>query len=511
MRFPRAGGILVHPTSFPGPYGMGDLGQAAYRFVDFLAEAGIALWQVLPLGPTGYGDSPYASFSAFAGNALLISPALLLDDGWLDAEDLAAVPSFPEERVDYGPVIEWKRSLLLRAYERFKTRATDADRDAFWSYSATNASWLDDFARFMAIKEAHGGVAWNEWEPTIARHESHAVWEWEQRLKDEVNAQRFLQWQFARQWSRLKTYANDRNIRVIGDVPIFVAFDSADVWARPDLFYLDEERRPTVVSGVPPDYFSETGQLWGNPIYRWDRMRASGYEWWVERFRQTFSQLDLARIDHFRGFEAYWEVPYGEPTAVHGRWVLGPGLELFEAVRQRLGSLAIIAEDLGVITPEVEALREALGFPGMRILQFAFSTDADDPFLPHNYPHNTVVYTGSHDNDTTLGWYVTASEEEKRNARRYLDLSDDSQFVWALIRLAFASVADQALVPLQDVLNLGTEARMNYPGRPAGNWTWRYQAEALRPQLAAQLRELVTVYGREPDPFGAPKVPKRHP
>lgn len=495
MEFPRAGGILLHPTSFPGRFGIGDLGDGAYRFVDFLAESGLKLWQIMPLGPTGYGDSPYQSFSAFAGNPLLISPERLVSEGWLTPEDLAAAPDFPLDRVDFGPVIVWKWPLLRRAYEYFKVGATEADQHALADFTAANRDWLDDYALFMALKEAHGGAVWSTWEPEIARHEVDAVQQWLARLQDEVNTHRFLQWQFARQWSRLKAYANEYQIQIIGDIPIFVAYDSADVWANPHLFHLDEQRVPTVVAGVPPDYFSATGQLWGNPLYRWERMRANGYHWWIERFRHTFTQVDIVRIDHFRGFEAYWEVPADELTAVRGRWVKGPGADLFATVEARLGALPIIAEDLGFITPEVEALRDELGFPGMRVLQFAFSGDATDPYLPHNYVRNTVVLTGSHDNDTTRGWYEKATEHERHYVRRYLD-ADGSDIAWQMVRLAFSSVANQAIVPLQDVLGLGSEARMNMPGQAAGNWGWRYDEAMLTPEVSARLRDLVAIFGR---------------
>ncbi|HBY97591.1 MAG: 4-alpha-glucanotransferase [Ardenticatenaceae bacterium] len=495
MKFPRATGILLHPTSFPGGFGIGDLGDAAFRFVDFLATSGLKLWQIMPLGPTGYGDSPYASFSAFAGNPLLISPERLAVEGWLVPADLAMASAFPEQRVDFGPVIEWKRPLLRRAYERFDACATEADLAELQSFVAANREWLDDYVLFMALKEAHGGGVWSTWEPEIAHHEAAAVQQWTQALQDQVRAHTFLQWQFARQWSRLKAYANEREIQIIGDIPIFVAYDSADVWAHPHLFHLDERGSPTVVAGVPPDYFSETGQLWGNPLYRWDRMRANGYHWWVERFRHTLTQVDIVRIDHFRGFEAYWEVAATERTAVNGRWVKGPGADLFAAVEAGLGALPIVAEDLGYITPEVEALRDALGFPGMRILQFAFSADATDPYLPHNYPHNTVVFTGSHDNDTTLGWYEKATEHERDYVRRYLN-TDGSEIAWLMVRLAFSSVANQAIVPLQDILSLGSEARMNMPGQASGNWGWRYREEVLTPELSRRVHELVRIFGR---------------
>ncbi|MSP11858.1 MAG: 4-alpha-glucanotransferase [Chloroflexi bacterium] len=495
MEFPRAAGMLLHPTSFPGRYGIGELGNAAHKFVDYLVASGLKLWQVLPLGPTGYGDSPYQSFSAFAGNPLLISSERLAEDGWLDPADLEIAPHFPEDRVDFGPVIAWKQDLLRRAYQYFKERATAGDREALGDFVVQNHAWLDDYALFMALKYHHGGAVWNTWEPSIAHHEAAARRTWAFKLQDVVATHQFLQWQFYRQWTQLKDYANSQGIQIVGDIPIFVAYDSADVWARPDLFYLDPDGQPLFVAGVPPDYFSTTGQLWGNPLYRWDRLRADGYEWWVQRFRQIFTVVDIVRIDHFRGFEAYWEVPAGMPTAEVGRWVKGPGSELFTALRDRLGELPILAEDLGVITPEVEALRDAFGFPGMRILQFAFSTDATDRFLPHNYVSNTVVYTGSHDNDTVLGWYEKAPTAEQDYARRYLN-SNGYDISWAMARCAIASVANQAIIPLQDYLGLGSAVRMNTPAVAGGNWGWRYREADLSPDLSARILDLVNTFGR---------------
>ena len=513
VNFERASGILLHPTSLPGSYGIGDLGAEAYRFVDFLQQAGQRIWQILPLAPTGYADSPYAAFSAFAGNPMLISPAVLAEQGLLQPADLHDVPAFPAERVDYGPVITWKLGLLRRSFDEFQRNPNPQVRAELAQFEAENADWLDDFALFMAVKAAHGGVSWSEWEPGIALRQPESLRDWQARLQDDLHFQKYIQFLFFRQWAALKQYANAHQVMIVGDIPIFVAYDSADVWAHPDLFYLDEHGRPTVVAGVPPDYFSATGQYWGNPLYRWDVLAAHGYDWWIARFRQVFRLYDRVRIDHFRGFAAFWEVPVNaEQTAANGRWVTGPGVAVFEAVRAALGDQPIIAEDLGVITPDVVTIREAMGFPGMRVLQFAFGafeTDATDPYLPHNFDRNTVVYTGTHDNDTTAGWYATASAQERQNVRQYLDLEDrgtvDGRLIAAkLVRLAFSSVADLAIVPLQDVLGLGPEARMNRPGRADGNWDWRYTAGALTPEVQTTLRETAILFARYLPPRDRP-------
>jgi 4-alpha-glucanotransferase len=496
MRLQRASGILLHPTSLPGRSGIGDLGEGAYRFVDFLAAARQRLWQVMPLGPTGYGDSPYQCLSAFAGNPLLISLEALAADGLVTEAELAGLPAFPLDRVDFGAVIPAKWALLQRAAERFATAATPALRAEFERFRADQQSWLDDFALFMALKEAHGGAPWYAWEPPLRRREPAALDDARRRLAGAVRVQQFVQWQFARQWEGVRDYAYQRDIRVIGDIPIFVAYDSADVWANPDLFYLDDEGAPTIVAGVPPDYFSATGQLWGNPLYRWDRLAADGYRWWLRRFQATLAQVDLVRLDHFRGFEAYWAVPAGAQTAVNGRWQPGPGADFFRAVRAALGDLPIIAEDLGVITPPVEALRDAFDLPGMAVLQFAFGGDAANIYLPHNHRPNLAVYTGTHDNDTTTGWYAQADAAVRHHVRCYLG-NPGPDIAWDFIRLALASVADTAVVPLQDVLSLGSEARMNLPGAAGGNWSWRYRPEWLTEARAAALAELVVTYGRD--------------
>ena len=495
VKFPRAAGILLHPTSLPGRFGMGDMGREAYRFMDLIAETGLGLWQLMPLGPTGFGDSPYACFSAFAGNPLLISPERLREDGLLSESDLAHSPGFPEDRVDFGPVIQFRKELLRRAWCNFKSQATAGQRGDFEDFCRACASWLDDFALFMALKEVHQTV-WNVWEKDLVRRKPAALHRAAKKYSDLVQSQKFAQYLFFKQWKALKQYANDLGIRIIGDIPIFVAYDSADVWAHPEFFQLDDDRAPTVVAGVPPDYFSKTGQLWGNPLYKWDVMAHEGFQWWVERFRANLEMLDIIRLDHFRGFEAYWEVLASEKTAINGHWVKAQGDALFRTLHAKIGNVPIIAEDLGVITPPVEELRDAFGFPGMKVLQFAFGDDPDNKYLPHNFIPNCAVYTGTHDNDTTLGWYRHSSTEDERDfVRRYL-ATDGREIHWDMIRLAFSSVAHTAVVPLQDVLGLGSEARMNYPGKASGNWAWRFREGQLTPDILHRLVELLRLYGR---------------
>ncbi len=492
----RTSGILLHPTSLPGR-GIGDLGDAAYRFIDWLAAARQQRWQIMPLGPTSYGDSPYACLSALAGNHLLISLERLAAQGWLQPAELEAAPVFPDDRVDYGPVIGWKLDLLQRAYANFEADADESQRVAFEAFRNDHGRWLDDYALFMALKEAHGGAPWNQWKAELARRDPDALNQARIRLRDRMRFQQFLQWQFFQQWLDLKRYANERHVQIIGDIPIFVAYDSADVWANPDLFFLDEAGHATVVAGVPPDYFSATGQRWGNPLYRWDVLEQRGYRWWIERFRLTFTLVDIVRLDHFRGFAAYWEVPAEEATAINGRWIPGPSRKLFDAVRTELGRLPIIAEDLGLITPDVHALREALGFPGMAVLQFAWGDTAANIYLPHNHERNLVVYTGTHDNDTTVGWWQTLDDRARTHVQRYLGIHGHD-IAWDLIRAALMSVADTAIIPMQDVLSLGSEARMNTPGRPAGNWAWRVLPDQLTTELADRLGLLTELYGRVP-------------
>jgi 4-alpha-glucanotransferase len=498
MALTRSSGILLHPTSLPGPYGIGELGRHAHAWVDWLQEAGQRTWQVMPLGPTGYGDSPYQCFSAFAGNPYLISLERLRDEGWLTDDELAAGQRLPRDRVDYGAVIAFKVDMLGRAERRFAEGAPDAARRALSRFEADHAEWLDDYALFMALKDAHGGRPWNAWAAPLRDRDPDALARAREEHAEALRRHRTWQYWFHRHWGDVRAHANEAGIRVLGDLPIFIAYDSADAWAHRDLFFLGDEGAPTVVSGVPPDYFSATGQRWGNPLYRWGRMRERGFAWWISRFRSTLEFVDVIRVDHFRGFEAYWEIPADEPTAVKGRWVRGPGQPFFDAVREALGDLPIVAEDLGVITPEVDALRDANDLPGMKVLQFAFAGDASDPYLPHNYTRNFVVYTGTHDNDTTRGWYDTAPAEERDHVRRYLARGDE-HLPLELIRLAQGSVADTAVFPLQDALELGSEARMNRPGRAEGNWSWRFAWDDLPDWLAPQLRGMAELYGRVGD------------
>jgi len=503
MKFPRRSGILLHPTSLPGRFGIGDLGDAACRFVDFLAAAGQSYWQVLPLSPTGYADSPYQTLSAFAGNPMLISPEKLMETGHLSEADTENVPDFPDDRVDFGPVIHYKTALLDRAFANFRTQAPASQRAAFARFCDEQAFWLDDFALFMALKEAHNLCPWHEWEARVATRQPEALAHWRESLADEIENQKYRQWQFFEQWLAVKRYANERGIRIIGDIPIFVSMDSTDVWANTHLFSFDEALQPTVVSGVPPDYFSETGQLWGHPLYRWEVMAQDGYAWWIARFRMSLTQADVVRIDHFRGFYNYWEIPAEEDTAINGRWLYGPSASVFHAVTAAMGEVAIIAEDLGDFNDEsragVDALQAEFGYPGMKVLQFAFGAGPTDLFLPHNFARDWVVYTGTHDNDTIVGWYqATSTEAERDHVRKYLG-RDGSDIAWDLIRLAWASVANTAITTVQDLLSLGHEFRMNTPstvGSP--NWCWRLLPGALTDGIAARLLELTAIYGRKP-------------
>jgi len=501
MAFPRRSGVLLHPTSLPSPFGIGDLGHHAYQFIDFLASAGQSYWQILPLSPTGYGDSPYQALSAFAGNPMLIDPHGLIEKGHLSEADIEERPDFSADRVDFGPVIEYKSRLLDRAFDVFRTSAPADQRTAFTVFCANQAQWLDDFALFMALKQNHDLRSWTAWEPELAAREPAALASAREALDDEIENQKYRQWQFFQQWLDVKRYANHRGVDIIGDIPIFVSLDSADVWANTDLFKFDQNLEPTVVSGVPPDYFSETGQLWGHPLYRWDLMSERDYAWWISRFRMAFTQADVVRIDHFRGFYNYWEIPAGAETAIEGEWRYGPGADLFHTVTSQVGDVAIIAEDLGDFDEEsraaLDALQERFGYPGMKVLQFAFGSGPSDPFLPHNHAAECIVYTGTHDNDTVTGWYETTSDEEERQyALKYLD-SDGSDIAWDMIRLAWASVANTAMTTAQDLLGLGHEARMNLPGTIGPpNWNWRFREGALTRDIAQRLEEMTTIYGR---------------
>lgn len=496
---PRESGVLLHVTSLPGPHGVGDLGIDAYNFVEFLKRSRQGLWQILPLAPPGGGESPYGALSAFAGNPLLISLDNVAGDGLLARDDLANVPQFPAHRVDYRQARDFKYPLLRRAFERFtRGSAQGFSKDDFDRFCQVNAHWLEDYALFTALKEAHRGAPWCQWEVDLIARLPAALNRAENSLSLDITFHKFAQFLFFRQWFALKGHANAAKVRIVGDIPIFVAHDSADVWAHQDLFALDRQGKPTVVAGVPPDFFSASGQRWGNPHYRWDILARANYDWWVDRLRETLRQVDIVRIDHFRGFESFWEIPADSPTAQRGRWVKGPGEALFRAVEKALGlELPIVVEDLGTITPEVEDLRDRLGYPGMKILQFAFGDDASNPYLPHNYDHNFVVYTATHDNNTTTGWFAGLGERERSAVQRYLGRHGDD-IAWDLIRLASSSVANTAIVPLQDVLGLGSEARMNFPGKADGNWAWRYTPDQLTRGHADRLRELTTIYGRAP-------------
>jgi 4-alpha-glucanotransferase len=513
MRMERLSGILLHPTSLPGPFGIGDWGPAARTFIERMAEARQRIWKVLPLGPTGYGDSPYASFSSFAGNELLISPELLAEDGFIDYRQLSEAPAFPTTKVDYGAVIPWKRKLLDDAAAAFISGASSENRREFAHFQSEEASWLPRYSLFRAIKdeydamaqaEGRRGALWNNyWPKALAMSESAALARERERRAAAIERYDVLQFFFAEQWTALKDAANAEGIAVVGDIPIFVAEDSADVWSERSLFQLDESGRPIEVAGVPPDYFSEDGQLWGNPLYNWDKHRAQGFAWWIHRLRSSLERFDVLRVDHFRGFEAYWAVPAGEKTARRGAWKKAPGEDLFAAVKAALGEeVPIIAEDLGFITDDVKALRDGLGLPGMRILQFAFDSsesgtafDPKNAFLPHNYTERCVAYTGTHDNDTLAGWAEKADAAERAYIERYLGYAPADP-ARALVRELYKSTAAWAIVPLQDILGLGSEARMNTPSTLGGNWAWRMGENAFTPELARSLADLSRLYGR---------------
>lgn len=496
MNFPRASGILLHITSLPGRFGTGDLGGEAYRFIDFLEATGQTYWQILPLVPTGYGDSPYSSVSAFAGNPLLISPEKLLEDGLLSAEFVENAPGFPSERVDYGMVYEWKRWMLETAFETFRSEFPGDLTAEFEAFCGENAWWLDDYALYRAIKEARGHRPWFEWEDALKLRDETALDDTRAEVDGPIMAEKFNQFLFFRQWRQLRSYANERGIKIIGDVPIFVALDSADVWCNQEKFKLNEDGSPKVVSGVPPDYFSRTGQLWGNPIYDWDAMRDDGFSWWIARLAFALKMVDIVRIDHFIGFARMWEVPGNHKTAEHGEWVGVPGGEVFTSLAQALGDLPFIAEDLGAITPEVEHVRDSFGIPGMRVLQFGFGGDPNDLHLPHNYVRNCVAYTGTHDNDTSAGWYKSSPRHQRRLCRSYTGSSGRAVH-WDMIRSVVSSVADTAIVPMQDLLGLGNDARMNLPASDGGNWQWRLRHGDLNDGLTEAVRDITRIYGRE--------------
>ena len=495
--FERSSGILFHPTSLPGKYGIGTLGKEAYAFIDFLKKSRQKLWQIFPLGPTGYGDSPYQSFSSFAGNPYLIDFDLLIEAHLLSEEDLRDVFfGDNEEYIDYGAIYNQKYPLLRRAYENFKSSDNHDMRENLEHFKRENASWLNDYSLYISLKNHFNGLPWNEWAHDIKNREHEAMEHYKNELADDVEYHNFIQFLFFKQWGDVKRYANENGIKIIGDIPIFVAADSSDAWANPEIFLFDEERKPVKVAGVPPDYFSATGQLWGNPLYNWQKLKETNYSWWVERVRANLSTCDIIRIDHFRGFEAYWAVPYGDDTAINGQWEPGPGIDLFNAIKSQLGELPIIAEDLGLMTQGVIDLREATGFPGMKILGFAFDSGEENDYLPHTYTKNCVVYTGTHDNDTLIGWFQKAKEEDRQFARDYLNSRSDDEIQWDAIRGAWSSVANMAISPVQDFLGLGSEARINTPGVAAGNWQWRLKHGVLTDELADRIAKLTKVYSR---------------
>lgn len=498
MAFSRSSGILLHPTSHPGRYGIGELGREAYQFIDFLAQSGQKLWQILPLGPTGYGNSPYMSFSAIAGNHLLISLDILREKKLLSEADFEDIPDFPLDQVDFDKLIAWKIPLLRKAASNFVKGSDTILYKQFAGFCAGNADWLEDYALFMALSHAYQGKVWMEWPTEIRERHWGALETPKQELQEEIFLHKFLQFEFFEQWLALKRYANSLGIEIIGDIPIYVSHNSADVWANPQVFRLDTQTgNPLEVAGVPPDYFSETGQLWGNPLYNWDYLKNTGFDWWVRRLKAVLSLVDIIRIDHFRGLEAYWAVAFGQENAINGHWLKAPGYDLFNTIGSRLGKLPIIAEDLGDIDQAVLDFRDHFAFPGMKILHFAFGGDAGNPYLPFNVERNCVIYTGTHDNNTTVGWFQdNANDYEKARLYQYLGAPSGQGVAWDLIRLAYSSVANQAIVPLQDVLGLGSDARMNTPSVAEGNWSWRYRQEALTGEYSERLRDLVNLFGR---------------
>lgn len=500
MRFERSAGVLLHPTSLPGRFGIGDLGTEAYNFVNFMESAGQKLWQVFPLGPTGYGDSPYQCFSAFAGNPLLISLEKLRDDDLLTEEDIKNIPLFDPHKVDFGNVINFKDNFFRKAFGCFKNKK-EKDED-FINFCQENKIWLEDFSLFMAAKDFHNGELWTNWDIDFIERKKFAIESWKEKLEENIVYHKFIQYQFFKQWKELKSFANEKGIKIIGDMPIFVAYDSADVWAHKELFSVDEKGKLETVAGVPPDYFSATGQLWGNPLFKWNVMEKNDFLWWRQRISNLLNMVDIIRIDHFRGFDKYWEIPAGAPTAEKGKWIKAPGEKFFNTIKKYLGELPIIAEDLGIITNSVVELRDKFNFPGMKILQFAFGTGMEEKFLPHNYIRNCVVYSGSHDNDTTKGYF----DKEKNNnndiyehAQKYLNYFGDD-ITGELIRTAYASVADMVIIPMQDILKLGGEARMNFPGKLGGNWTWRFTWEQVPYELSNYYKLIAELYERPPKP-----------
>jgi len=495
MKFTRSSGILMHISSLPGKYGIGDLGRAAYQWVDFLEKTGTCLWQVLPLTPTGYGDSPYQGLSAFAGNPLFIDFENLIELDLLEKKDLSSLPNFPATTVDFDKTRRWKRKVLENAFKRFKEGKYPKLVKEFNRFKNEHTYWLEDFSVFMSLREEYGLVSWSEWPESFRMRDPQALLNYEQENSLKIEMHAFFQFLFFRQWIALKDYANTKGVKIVGDIPIFMGFDSADVWAFPHLFMLDEKRKPTFIAGVPPDFFSKTGQLWGNPLYDWQEHHDEGYAWWINRMAETLKTVDIIRLDHFRGFAGYFQIPAWSKTAEVGKWVPGPGKDLFDAIQSKLGNLPFIAEDLGVITPDVIELRERYDLPGMRLFQFAFWEDADHEFLPHNYPVNCVAYTGTHDNDTSKSWYAHAPQHEKRFCMSYLGYPR-KDIAHTMIRAVWNSVGVFAIAPMQDFLQLGNQARMNLPATTSGNWHWRMKPDAITSDLIKWIKELNITYNR---------------
>lgn len=489
----RASGILLPVSSIPSAYGIGAFSKEAYEFVDFLKESGQTYWQILPLGPTGYGDSPYQSFSTFAGNPYYIDLEKLITTGFLTREQCEGYDwGENESYVDYEKIYLSRFKILKEVFEKSEIE----NNSAFWSFVKENNFWLADYALYMAVKDSFQGKSWSEWDDDIRLRKPEAIEKYSSQLKEQILFYEFQQYLFADQWMQLKKYANERGIRIIGDIPIYVAFDSADTWANPELFQFDENCMPTGVAGCPPDSFSATGQLWGNPLYRWEYHKKTGYAWWMQRISYCYKLYDVVRIDHFRGFDEYYNIPFGDTTAQFGKWEKGPGYDLFRVMKEKLGDKAVIAEDLGFLTPSVIELVKETGYPGMKILQFAFDSREESDYLPHNYSSNSVVYTGTHDNDTTMGWYQTVGEHDRNFAKKYLNIKDDEDMVWNFIRAAIASVSDIAIIPMQDYLSLGSEARINTPSTLGNNWKWRMTKGQTDKELAEKICKMCRLYGR---------------
>jgi 4-alpha-glucanotransferase len=497
--WPRRSGVLLHISSLPGPYGVGDLGQEAYRFVDWLAETKQTIWQILPLNPTGYGDSPYQGFSVFAGNPLFISLDELLKVGWLRADDFHVQPIFSETHVEYGEVIGFHTSLLEKAFSRFVEYADKQNREAFHNWCDQEKHWLRDYALFMTLKQINEGRPFFDWDKKERQHDSLTLANIQKKHHAQIDSYKFQQWLFFTQWKLLKKYANSKGVEVFGDLPIYTGFDCSDVWAHQDLFHLDKQSLPTVVAGLPPDFFSATGQLWGNPIYKWSAHKDSGFSWWIERLKTAFEIFDISRVDHFRGFAGYWEVSADRPTAAEGRWAAGPGQPFFDAVFKELPDIKLVAEDLGIITPDVVELVENNNLPGMSVLQFAWDGSDDNSFLPHNDKFNRVVFLGTHDNETINGWWQSAPQRERDCFVQYSSFLEEVESVhWAHVRIAMMSIAHTCIISMQDIFGLGSEARMNFPGRLGHNWDWRLPRHFLDDPIKDKLRQYTLMYGRCP-------------